>query len=187
MRAFVAVWPPPAVVDKLGRLERPPLPGVRWTTPDQWHVTLRFLGEIDGEDIERGKAALAVLGPDGRDQGVTAVGGPALERLTPNVLCLPVAGLDELAGAVRRLTAGIGAPVGDRPFLGHLTIARSTRSASFGRAPGAIFSATWPVEEVTLVTSDLHPQGARYRVIHRVALVGPSDRGEGGAVADLIR
>ena len=47
MRLFVAVWPTPAVVEELGALPRPAAPGLRWTTADQWHVTLRFLGDAD--------------------------------------------------------------------------------------------------------------------------------------------
>ena len=46
MRLFVAVWPPVDVVERLSELPRPAVDGVRWTTPDQWHVTIRFLGEV---------------------------------------------------------------------------------------------------------------------------------------------
>ena len=46
-RLFVAVWPPPEVLDVLAALPRTERPGVRWTTRDQWHVTLRFLGMAD--------------------------------------------------------------------------------------------------------------------------------------------
>ncbi|MDQ1444823.1 MAG: hypothetical protein QOI20_1287, partial [Acidimicrobiaceae bacterium] len=46
-RLFVAVWPRPEVVDALARLPRPDVPGLRWTGPDHWHVTLVFLGASD--------------------------------------------------------------------------------------------------------------------------------------------
>jgi 2'-5' RNA ligase len=50
MRLFVAIVPPPAAVAELaGRLAalRPAAPpGVRWASPDSWHVTLAFLGEV---------------------------------------------------------------------------------------------------------------------------------------------
>jgi len=51
VRLFIAVWPPPEVVDVLRTLERPTIPGLRWTTPDQWHVTLRFIGDADPPDV----------------------------------------------------------------------------------------------------------------------------------------
>ena len=47
MRLFLAVWPSPEVVDVLRALPRPDTPGVRWSTEDQWHVTVEFLGECD--------------------------------------------------------------------------------------------------------------------------------------------
>lgn len=162
------------------------MPAVRWTTADQWHVTLRFLGEVGDEEVGRGKAALDSLRPGGRNARVTAVGGPGLELLSPTVWCLPIAGLDELANAVRGSTAAIGAPVGDRPFRGHLTIARGKGLAPLATLPAVRFSASWPVEALTLVASELHPGGARYRVIHRVSLDGVSDRCEGGAVPDGV-
>ncbi len=70
MRCFVAVLPPPGVLDVLARLDRPAAPGVRWTHPDQWHVTLRFLGEVDP-----GEASAALAGLNA--EAVVAAMGPA--------------------------------------------------------------------------------------------------------------
>jgi 2'-5' RNA ligase len=54
MRLFVAIIPPPEVAAELSRRLRPlrsspqaaTPPGLRWTSPDSWHVTLAFLGEV---------------------------------------------------------------------------------------------------------------------------------------------
>ena len=54
----------------------------------------------------------------------TAVLGPAVRRLGPSALVVPVAGLDGLAAAVGDATAGVGLPPGPRSFTGHLTLAR---------------------------------------------------------------
>lgn len=170
MRVFVAVWPSPAVVGRLVEIDRPARPGIRWTTQDQWHVTLRFLGELGEQEVKGVKGALAGLGAVDREGPVSAVAGPALDRLGPAVLCLPVAGLDQLAAQVAALTAGVGQPVADRPFRGHLTIARAKRGVN-PKPPGpALFSASWEVAEVTLVASTRHPHGARYEVIDRYRL-----------------
>jgi 2'-5' RNA ligase len=170
VRVFVAVWPSPDVVAALAAIDRPVRPGIRWTTPDQWHVTLRFLGQINGEELPRVKASLVALPSDGQAKAPTAVAGPTLERLGPAVLCVPVAGLDDVAAAVMARTAGVGAPIGDRPFRGHLTIARAARGVNPRPAQPVPFSASWPVTEVTLVASTLHPAGARYEVIDRFPL-----------------
>ena len=46
-RLFVAVWPPASLTDQLRGLARPQQTGLRWTTEDQWHVTLRFFGGVE--------------------------------------------------------------------------------------------------------------------------------------------
>ena len=61
MRAFVAVTVPPKVVDVLAAMERPAFDNLRWTTPEQWHVTLRFLGEIP-DAVSVGRALESVPG-----------------------------------------------------------------------------------------------------------------------------
>jgi 2'-5' RNA ligase len=163
VRLFVAVWPPADVVARLGALSRAERPGVRWTTPDQWHVTLRFFGHLD--DAEEVKGALLGVRSVA---AVTASAGPSTRRLGSSTVCLPVAGLDSVAGAVGRLP--FGAPLPDRPFRGHLTLARAKRGASLGGLVGEPFEASWAVDEVTLVASELHPEGARYRVVARYPL-----------------
>lgn len=173
MRAFVAVWPSPAVVAQLAAIDRPARPGVRWTTEDQWHVTLRFLGSLNDPEVEGVKGGLERLGSIGPRGPVAAMAGPALRRLGPSVLCLPVAGVDEVAAAVAQVTARFGGPGEDRPFRGHLTIARAARGVD-PRPPVPVpFLASWPVSEVTLVSSTLRPDGARYQIIGRYPLAGP--------------
>ena len=88
-RLFVAAVPPPAVLERLAaELARPERPGVRWTTRDQWHVTLRFLGQAP----LRAAAAAALTGvrpPPSTPRSVRRSG-----RSVGGVLCLPVRGLD---------------------------------------------------------------------------------------------
>ena len=47
VRLFVAVSAPESVIGVLLGVDRPEVAGLRWTTEPQWHVTLRFLGEVD--------------------------------------------------------------------------------------------------------------------------------------------
>ena len=57
-RLFVAIDLPEAVGASLERL-CVGLPGARWTDPEQYHLTLRFIGEVDGlsaDDIYEGLA-----------------------------------------------------------------------------------------------------------------------------------
>jgi 2'-5' RNA ligase len=90
-------------------------------------------------------------------------------RLGATVLCLPVGGLDALAGAVVAATADLGQPPEDRPFRGHLTVARARRGGLRG-LPRLALAARWPVTELTLVASTLGREGARYEVLERFEL-----------------
>ena len=155
MRLFVAVWPPEPVVGALSALARPPVPGVRWTTPAQWHVTLRFYGEVP-DDAVPSSSLDRVAWP----LPVEARLGPATACFGRSVLLVPVAGLEVLAEAV----ADAGE---DRPFSGHITLARSRSGGDLRRLAGVPVAGEWTVDEVTLVRSRTLPDGARYDVLAR--------------------
>ena len=162
MRLFVAVWPPAAVLDAIEALHRPVDGGGRWTRRDQWHVTLRFLGDADPEEVA---AALATV--DARP--AEAVLGPAVGLLGRGVVQVPVAGLDAVAAAVVAATGHLGRPPEDRPFRGHLTLARIA-----GRPPDAVLgqpcAGRFAVDAVHLVSSTLGGDAARYETLASVRL-----------------
>ena len=167
MRLFVAAWLPPDVVDLIAALPRPDVPGLRWTTEDQWHVTLRFLGDADLEETTAACERISAL-------ATTVSLGPATGRFGRRILHVPTSGLDEVAAATVAATASIGDPPDPRPFHGHVTLARSRRGDTdlrpLTRTP---IAATWVAEELTLVRSHLgagRDRGARYEVVGRFPL-----------------
>ena len=164
-RLFTAVWPPPAVVDLLAALARPDVPGLRWTPPDQWHVTLRFLG---AQDLDAVRAAFREVELPHRAR--EAVLGPSTGRFGRRILHVPVAGLDDLAAAMRTLP---GDEPDDRPFAGHITLgrARDRRGADLSSVVGMGCAASFPVTEVTLVASHLGRGPARYEVVDRLSTI----------------
>jgi RNA 2',3'-cyclic 3'-phosphodiesterase len=153
-------------------LERPDLPAVRWTLPEAWHVTLRFLGRVAFDDVPGVAAALRALRAMAP---VVAEVGPATRRLGRSVLVLPVSGLGGVAAGVDGALASAGVAPEDRPFRGHLTVARARGRASLpGGLSGTALAGRWVVDEVTLVESTLHgARGSRYEVLERVPLAGP--------------
>lgn len=164
-RLFVALWPPEALLAQLRALPRPSVPGLRWTSEEQWHVTLRFLGPVvDPAEVDGALRLLPRVTP------VIGRAGPAVEPKGRSLLWVPVDGLDELAAATVSVTAEIGLPPEPRPFRGHLTLARSKGNRSLAKLAGSRVEATWPVPEITLVESETHPDGARYTVIGRYAV-----------------
>jgi 2'-5' RNA ligase len=170
-RLFVAVWPPPDVLEQVAALPRPTIVGLRWTRPDQWHVTLRFLGQVEDAGQVAGAVAGAAGGAVGAG-GVEAVLGPAVGRFAHRILHVPVAGLEDLAARVVAATAHLGEPPEDRPFAGHLTLARVARGERIDlrHLAGQPIAARWPVAELALVQSHLSPRGAPYEVVDRFPL-----------------
>lgn len=169
-RLFVAVWPPGEVLDVIRALPRPDVSGLRWTRPDHWHVTLRFLGPVpEADPVVEALAAVAVRAP-----ATEAVLGPAVDRFGRRVLQAPVAGVDSLAAAVVAATADIGRPPDGRPFSGHVTLARVAERASVDLRPltGTPVRARWRVEEIALVRSDLSGAAPRYEVVVGFPLSG---------------
>jgi 2'-5' RNA ligase len=144
MRLFVGVAVPADAV-----------PSVR-----QPHVTLRFLGEVSDGDVPAVEAALR----DGLAGAavVEATLGTEVRRLGRSALVVDVDGLDGLAALVR--AALLGFPGDDRPFRGHLTVARRRRGVPAPSAPPA--AVPWRVGEVVLFRSD----AGRHSVVAAVAL-----------------
>ena len=176
VRLFVAVWPPESVVEMLLGIDRPALAQLRWTTEPQWHVTLRFLGDVDdaGPVAEALRHVPRALRDSGASEVRASLGPTTAWFPGRQVLQVPVAGLDALAQAVFDATAPWGR-VDDHRFSGHLTVARAR-----GRAPGpaslagASVAATWRVRSFELVSSVLQRGGSRYDTVSTVALDGAS-------------
>ena len=156
-RLFACLWPPPEVVSHLEELHRKDQVGARFVRPENWHVTLRFFGDADPNDVA---AAL----DRATFETATVDVGPAVDIGSGRTLFVPVTGADALAAEVVRVTARLGdEPV--RRHLGHITLARLKRRANMPRALGARVEGSWEPTEVALVESTLRPDGARYETL----------------------
>ena len=68
LRLFIAIAVAPEMRQEIGRtqgrLQRNSPPGaVRWTRPDQFHITLQFLGDVPTEQVAALETALAPIWP----------------------------------------------------------------------------------------------------------------------------
>jgi len=164
-RLFVAVWPPPEVVAVLSALERPMVPGVHWSVPEQWMVKVRPLGHVDDRLVP---PLLDVLEAelDGAP-AVECVLGPATRWLGGQWLAAPVAGLDDLAAVVFEATEELVPVTHPQPFQAEVVLAR-------GRVPrqlaGRPVSASWTARAVSLVADRSSPQAARYEDLGTIPL-----------------
>jgi 2'-5' RNA ligase len=146
---------------------------VRWTKPDGMHVTLSFLGDVDGKAVPELEEALEKacephrafsLGLDGL--GAFPQAGP------PKVIWAGTRGdlraLHELQHDTERTAAPYAANQDRKPFTGHVTLGRvRAQPDRVGRALRAVepeWPGTWPVVEARLMESELTPQGSVYHV-----------------------
>jgi RNA 2',3'-cyclic 3'-phosphodiesterase len=151
------VWPPDEAAEQLRSIPHDDRRDVRFVRRENWHVTLRFLGDAEPDDVVDALAGTTL--PPTRAQL-----GPALELVGRRVLAVPVAGLDALAATVNERTSAIGEPPRQR-FVGHLTLAR-LKDRTRPDALGAPITAEFAVREITLVESRLSPQGSRYETLN---------------------
>jgi len=171
VRLFVAVWPDDPTRKRLAALaaELGQAKGLRFVAPTHWHVTLRFLGDVDDDLVDPLSEALLTC---------TTATTPVECRLGPGtawfiaarVLQLPAAGVDELAEAVRRATTDLVPPPQSEPtFSGHLTPARARDRrlgvAALGEMANIPFEAAFPVTAFDLVASVPSPEGHIYTTL----------------------
>lgn len=166
-RLFIAVKPPEAVAQKLLLLTRPTASKARWVDPDQWHITLRFLGEADHREVQE---TLFEWADNWTDSVPRATVGPATAVLGDVVVVAPVAGLDELASSIAAVTSAIGESLETRHFVGHLTLCHFRGDPPEGSV-GVPVSTVFDVTEVLLVRSRAHAGEVTHDVLDRFPLM----------------
>jgi RNA 2',3'-cyclic 3'-phosphodiesterase len=152
---------------------------IRWTTSEQWHLTLAFLGATNRERLPSIQNAMerAAKPIEAFRLETTSLGAfPSLRR--PSVLWLGVGGdvgmLQTLQFRLSEALSGMIEP-DDKPFKPHLTLAR-LKQFGLGKEVTEAFSQTttpkqaWSISELCLYQSILESSGARYNIIHRVGL-----------------
>lgn len=185
IRAFLAVTFPEGITARVGEIVEG-LRGVgdvRWATPEQFHVTLKFLGNLEMNDlpglVEKVAAAAKTCSPFMVELG--GVGAfPSVTR--PRVVWLGAGAgsrpLGELARSVEAACAAAGFPHEERPFRAHVTLGR-VRSPRDLKVLAKRLQEThveplppFRVAEVVLMQSQLRPGGAVYSVRERFPLLG---------------
>jgi 2'-5' RNA ligase len=168
-RLFVALPLPEAIADLLlDAMDGPER--LRWAAAEQLHITLRFIGEVDGATADDVAAALSTLRFQPFDLRLHGVGqfhhrrsGTLWAGLNPRE---PVAAL---AARVDRAVCSAGLPAEGRAFMPHVTLARWS-----GPAPdlqpwlarhSALASPAWRVDEFILFESHLGRHGAHHEPI----------------------
>lgn len=180
-RCFLALLPDAASLQNLRRcrdtLERTiagAARGVRWIEPAALHMTLRFLGESGGAQIDYFKHMLPTLARalpsiPARRFGVWP------NRARPRLLVLelePDEALSDLAQACETHARKAGYTPETRGFRAHVTLARLRPGCAFGILPHPPPSIAF--DAVALMQSTLAQPAATYTELARVPLAAPS-------------
>jgi 2'-5' RNA ligase len=150
--------------------------GARWQDDDQLHLTLRFIGEVDGRRAEDIDAALRMVRHPPFDLTLDC-SGSFDRRGTPTVLwagVLPQEPLKALHKKVDQAIVRTGLESEHRAYQPHITLARLPRGAGpvggFLEAAGGLSGPAFAVEDFCLYESRLTPAGAAYTILERYRL-----------------
>ena len=168
-RLFTGVEIPSDIGQALAML-RGGLPGARWITPENYHLTLRFIGDVD--DLIAQEVAL-MLGRVRRAafdlhlEGLTSFGGRRPRAVVANVAAAQA--LLEVQAEHERLMQRIGLEPEGRKYMPHVTLARLRDSSSLDvadylSARGYFRTAAFPVSRFVLFSSRNSVGGAPYVV-----------------------
>ena len=168
MRLFVALALPDAVAQSL-MLIQGGVPGARWQTREQFHLTLRFIGEVDGRDAAMLDAALASIADPGFELQLLGVG--QFGNKQPHALWAGLRSseaLDHLQRKVDTAIRRVGQPQDNHKFTPHVTLAR-LRNPPMPKVVewltyNALYTSTaFRVDAFHLYSSHLSQDGSRYR------------------------
>jgi 2'-5' RNA ligase len=178
VRLFVAIAPPPAVLEDLeARVAplRPAWPALRWTGRQAWHLTLAFLGDVSEDTavalrprLER--AAHRHPGLSLAFAGVGAFPAPGRARVLWSGIHGDHRALEALARSVAAGARRAGAPPPDegRRFRPHLTLARCREPADVGplvETLAGYAGPPWTAAEIHLILSHLGGAAPQYEMV----------------------
>jgi 2'-5' RNA ligase len=176
IRTFIAIELPEKIIDSISRIQERLQPyglKVRWVRPQNIHLTLKFLGNIQKVQTEKIKQAIIESAHGFAPISIAAKGigaFPSIKR--PRVIWVGLAGqinqLQKLQKTLDEKLAANGFPKEKRKFKGHLTLGRVKNKIDPKRLLEAVKefagfeSEPFVTNPVALFKSELKPTGAVY-------------------------
>jgi 2'-5' RNA ligase len=146
------------------------LPGARWIDVENYHLTLRFIGDVEGHVADEVANALDRVRRPGFELALSGVG--AFGSKKPHSVyagVIPSPELNALQGEIDRICNRVGAPSDQRKFTPHVTLARLRNSgsmdiASYLSARGNFSTMPFRVSRFVLMSSRDSVGGGPYVV-----------------------
>ena len=184
IRTFIALELPPSLISLLAKVQEDlQSMGLRakWVRPENIHLTLKFLGNINPADIDNIGGAMVDAVGDIETFNLVAGGigvFPGINR--PRVIWVGLKGQIQLLFALQRLLednlAALGYKKEKRPFKGHLTLGRFRQTVNpdtirhIMREYANLYSEEFTANRIILFKSDLKPTGAVYSQLLQAVL-----------------
>lgn len=167
IRLFAAIGIPEQIRQRLMLLQGG-IPGARWSAPENLHITLRFIGEVDdvtASDIDGMLETLHMPAFDLSLKGVGLFGGKDPHSLWIGVA--PCEALTRLAAKIESLLQRMGLEPDARKYMPHVTIARlkdvpQPRLNGFIADHAVFDSAAFSVRDFGLYSSHPTAHGSQY-------------------------
>jgi RNA 2',3'-cyclic 3'-phosphodiesterase len=177
-RLFIGLEMPDWVSEELSRLSGG-IPGARWMGDDNHHLTLRFVGDVDGYQHEQLENALSGLVGESFTLTLQDI-GHFPPRGEAKILWTGVEeneALARLQRRIERIVVRLQFPPDSRKWHPHVTLARlgpggGHRVQAFLQAHSLLKLEPFLVTSFQLYESHLHPTGSRYEVINSYPLSG---------------
>lgn len=155
--------------------------GIRWTKPENLHITLQFLPEVKSADIPAMVKAVRMQMENVTNSMPIQLGGIKLfpDPYRPRVIVLAVSPQAELATLSSLIGQGItasGYSIENRPYRAHLTLGRIKQPQGMNlnflnEDPVPDFESIL-LNDVALFRSEPQHDGSKYTLIDQIPLIG---------------
>ena len=186
VRTFIAIKLTPEIISNISRVQeelKRTSAQVKWVKPENIHLTLKFLGHVTPEELEKVKITTKeTLGPFAPfEMGVASLGAfPKIKY--PRVIWVGIDGgreeLKRIAFSIEENLSKIGFAKEKRPFSPHLTLGRVKSSKGRERLIEAFTKlkasnlGNMRVTQISVMKSELKPQGPIYTSLEEIVLGG---------------
>ncbi len=172
MRLFIGIFLPEEIRKKVeeiqAKLEKSGLFNGKYAELENLHLTLKFLGEVDKEKLEKIQKSLSEVREESFNAKIDQAGLFTPSR--PRIVWLHLGGPEELQKQIDEAMAKEGF-VKEERFMSHITIARVKHITPIAskklmeELKRINLQASFKIEKFALIESELTPRGAKYDIV----------------------